>query len=141
MSFRKVMATVFVLAMALLVAAPGIEAKSSRVERRVALTATAAGRAIDASGHARFRVDGSKQDLTVEVEARVKAGTRFAVYVTNNGATVKAGTITINSLGEGELELKNYDGKRLPAGVAPVSKITKVTVKNAAGKTIVSGNF
>ncbi|MEA2513038.1 MAG: hypothetical protein QOJ59_2525 [Thermomicrobiales bacterium] len=139
--FRKVMTAVFVLAMALIVVAPGVEAKSSRVERRIALTATAAGRAIDASGHARFRVDGSKQSLKVEVEARVPAGTRFTVYVTNGGTTVKAGTITITSLGEGELELKNYDGKRLPASVAPVNKITKVTVKNAKGTVIVSGSF
>jgi hypothetical protein len=141
MSMRKVLAAVFVLAMAFVVAAPEISAKDATIERRIALSATSAGQAIDASGHARFRVRGSRQDLTVEVEARVKRGTRFSVYVTNNGKTVKAGTITINSLGEGELELKNYDGKRLPAGVAPVSSITKVTVKNAKGTVVLTGSF
>ncbi|HEY7034144.1 MAG TPA: hypothetical protein VH482_22590 [Thermomicrobiales bacterium] len=141
MSFRKVLASVFVLAMALLVVAPGVEAKSGRIERRIALTATSAGRAIDASGSARFRVEGSRQDLRVEVEARVAAGTRLSVYVTHGGTTVKAGTITVNSLHEGELELKNYDGKRLPAGVGPVNTIAKVTVKNANGTVILSGSF
>ena len=84
---------------------------------------------------------GDRQDLTVEVEARVKSGTRYTVYVTNGGATVKAGTIKISSIGEGQIELKNYDGKSLPAGIAPVSGIRKVTVKDSAGTTIVSGSF
>lgn len=70
-----------------------------------------------------------------------QSGTRYTVYVTNGGKTVKAGTVTINARGEGEIELKNYDGKRLPAGVAPVGSITSVTVKDAAGKTILSGFF
>ena len=63
------------------------------------------------------------------------------MYVTYGGKTVKAGTITISSIGEGELELKNYDGKRLPAGVAPVRTITEVTVKDSRGTAIVSGTF
>jgi hypothetical protein len=131
----------FVMGLAISVAVPSVDAKSSGKERRITLSATADGAAIDASGHARFRERGSKQDLKVEVEARLKTGTVLTVYVTNGGRTVKAGTIKINQIGEGELELKNYDGKRLPSGVAPVSGITKVQVKNKAGKVIVSGSF
>jgi hypothetical protein len=141
MSVRKILAIAFMLTLALVVAAPGVEAKSGRVERRVSLSATSTGRSIDVSGSARTRVEGSRQSLRVEVEARVKTGTKFAVYVTNGGSTVQAGTITINSLGEGQIELKNFDGKRLPAGVAPVSSITKVTVKNVSGTTIATGTF
>lgn len=141
MAVRRVLTIAFMLTMAFLIAAPGVDAKSTRVERRISLSASDAGAAIDASGHARYRVRGSKQDFKVEVEARVASGTKFTVYVVNNGATVKAGTITINRFGEGEIELKNYDRKRLPAGVAPVNTITQVIVKNSAGAVIVSGSF
>jgi hypothetical protein len=141
MSVRKILTVAFMLTLALVVAAPGVEASSGRVERRVSLSATSAGRRIDVSGSARTRVEGSRQSLRVEVEARVAAGTKFAVYVTNGGTTVRAGTITITTLGEGQIELKNYDGKRLPAGVAPVGSITKVIVKNASGTTIATGTF
>lgn len=141
MSVRNVLAVAFMLALALVVTAPGVDAKSGRVERRVSITATSAGRSLDISGSARTRVEGSRQSLRVEVEARVATGTKFAVYVTNGGSTVKAGTITITSLGEGEIELKNFDGKRLPAGVAPVGSITKVTIKNASGTTVATGTF
>ena len=141
MSLRKALTFFFVFAAALLIAAPGVDAKSSRIEKRISLAATSAGQTIDASGHARYRVRGDRQDLTIEVEARVKTGTKFTVWVTNGGNTVKARTIKITSLGEGEIELKNYDGKRLPAGVAPVSSITTVTVKDSKGNVIVSGTF
>jgi hypothetical protein len=115
-------------------------AKDSRVDRRISLAATSAGRAIDASGYARVRSRSGRETLNVEVEARVKAGTRYTVYVTN-GSTIKVGTIRISSIGEGEIELKNYDGQTLPAGVSPVTGIRKVTVKNSAGTTILSGSF
>jgi hypothetical protein len=137
MTIRKVFSVLFVLAMAALIAAPSVDAKSSAKIRRFSLVATDAGKAIDASGHARTRVRGSRQDLTVEVEARVANGTTYTVFVTNAGVTVTAGTIKIN-LGEGEIELKNYDRKKLPAGVAPVSGITSVIVKDANGTVILS---
>ena len=116
-------------------------AGDSRIERRIDLAATANGRTIDASGHARIRSRSGREDFTVEVEARVKAGTRYTVYVTNGGSTYKAGTIRIGTIGEGELELKNYDGQRLPSGISPVTGIRKVTVQDSAGRTILSGSF
>jgi hypothetical protein len=129
----------FMLTLAFLIAAPAVDAKSTRVERKISLAST--GAAPDASGHARFRERGSRQDFKVEVEARVKTGTKYTVYVVNSGQTVKAGVIKINRLGEGEIELKNYDGKRLPAGIAPVSSITQVIVKDSKGTVILTGSF
>lgn len=130
-----------VAAGALAVAAPDALAKDARVDRRIALAATANGRKIGASGYARVRSRDGRQTFNCEAEARVAAGTRYAVFVTNGGQTVRAGTIRITSVGEGEIELKNYDGKTLPAGVAPVTGITRVTVQDSAGRTILSGSF
>jgi hypothetical protein len=140
-SFMRLAAGSAAAAAALVVISPGVDAKDARVERRISLAATSAGRKLGASGHARFRVRGSRQDFKVEAEGRIKSGTRLSVYVTNGGVTVKAGTIRISSVGEGELELKNYDGLRLPGGVAPVNKISKVSVNDANGTTILSGSF
>ncbi len=126
---------------AVALAGPDVSAKDDRIERLINLAATSNGRKIDASGHARIRSRSGREDLNVEVEARVKAGTRYTVYVTNGGSTYKAGTVKISSIGEGEIELKNYDGQRLPSGISPVTGIRKVTVQDSAGRTILSGSF
>src|SRR3954468_11567141 len=105
---RRMIVLVALALMALLVAAPSVDAKggNTRVERRITLSATAAGKTIHAKGHARTRVQGTRQSLTVEVEARVANGTTFDVFVSNGGTIVKAGTIKIVG-GENEIELKN----------------------------------
>ncbi len=105
-------------------------------QTKVALSITAAGAAIDASGTAEARAQGSRQRFRVSIDARVADGTTFLVYA--NGSL--AGAITIQ-LGSGELDLSNADGKALPPGVSPVCGIGTVQVSDGAGTVVLQGNF
>jgi len=112
-------------------------AADAAVERRIVmLTATPTGAAIDASGKAETRVRGARQRFKVEVEARLPDGVVFVVEVDGR----PAGSITLMA-GEGELEVKNFDGMVLPAGLDPVSTIRRVRVLSALGVLVLEGSF
>lgn len=138
MTRRLSVLMMLMVALALLAAAPGVDAKGggATTERKVKLVATVDGKAIRAHGSAKTKVKGTRQQFEAEVEARVADGTTFDIFVTNNGATVKAGSVTMSD-GEGELELE----KNFPDGVAPVNTITTVSVRDSNGVEIATGTF
>jgi len=106
-------------------------------QKKLALSPSAAGVQIDASGTAEVRARGTAdQRFKVSIDARVPDGTTIAVFA--NGQL--AGTITI-ALGAGELDLNNHNGKVLPAGTDPACSVTSVEVKDGGGTVILSGNF
>ena len=81
----------------------------------------------------RSRIDGSRR-FQVEVEdVGLPAGTVLNVLV--NGSRI--GSLTINSLRQGELELESNDGQQVPS----VTAGTTVAVKTQSGATVVSGVF
>lgn len=95
------------------------------------------------SGVARISKDGARQNLKVAMDARVRNGTAYRVYVTNSahpGKTYLVGRIIIG-LGRGELSLSNSNGQRLPSGVAPALGIRTVTVRSSAGRSVLRGGF
>ncbi|MBL8177295.1 MAG: hypothetical protein JNK48_21650 [Bryobacterales bacterium] len=104
--------------------------------KRTALRSTAAGAGLDVSGQAEVREQGGRQKFKVSMDARVANGATFIVLA--NGAA--AGTITIVA-GDGELELKNYDGQTLPSAVNPVCTVGPVVVTDANGVAVLSGSF
>jgi len=106
-------------------------------QKKISLAATAVGDAIDASGTAEVRARGTRQKFTVSMDARVAAGTVFAVTAN----TLLAGSIMIDSFGNGELEVKNYDGFTLPTGSNPVCGIGLVEVYDSSAVLILSGSF
>jgi Domain of unknown function (DUF4214) len=86
-------------------------------------------------GEAEFeqRADGSRK-LEVEVEhVNLPAGTVLDVLVDGQ----KAGSITLNSLLAGEIELETEHGQTFPL----VNSRTRVVVADASGNTIVAGSF
>jgi hypothetical protein len=104
-------------------------------QKKIALSITPAGAAIDASGTAEVRSQGAQQRFKVAIDARVADGTTYEVFA--NGQL--AGTITI-ALGAGELDLNNNNGAVLPTGVDPVCSVSTVDVL-AAGTVILHGAF
>lgn len=122
----------------LLAVAMGLSARASAAECRakIQLGVTTTGAAADVSGTADKRSDGSSERFRVSMDARVSAGTTFAVFV--NGSAL-VGTITIDNLGNGQLDLTNSDGKVLPAGVSPVCSIGMVDVRDSAGAVVLFG--
>ena len=140
---RRTLGLALGLALTVLVLAGGTVSARSGVEREIVLSPTAAGRDIGASGDARVRRDGARQDFKVEIDANVANGTVFRVFVTNAqfpGETNRAGRIVI-AAGGGQLEISNENGRVLPRGVAPVLQIQTVIVKNAAGQVVLRGSF
>jgi hypothetical protein len=105
-------------------------------DKRIDLVPTPEGNADDISGHADVRQRGTQQRFKVSMDARVEDGTTFVVFA--NGRL--AGTITI-SLGDGELELNNNNGKKLPTGVDPVCSIGAVVVVDENNTTVLEGSF
>jgi hypothetical protein len=70
------------------------------------------------NGHAEFRVDSEhgRTRLNVEVEdVNLAAGTMLDVVVNHAGASTKVGTIKLDALRSGELELNSEDGDTVPA--------------------------
>lgn len=98
--------------------------------------ATEAGAGIRAKGHIDIRVREMRQKFTVEVEARVPDGTTFLVLADGQPAGVVR-----TVFGEGELELKNFDGHTLPAAVNPVASVRRVEVWDASGHLVLEANI
>lgn len=114
----------------------GSTAATPGCQNKITLSATAEGVAIDASGTAEVRKKGTQQRFKVSMDAEVADGTTFVVYA--NG--LPAGTITI-TLGDGELDLNNNNGRALPAGVDPVCSIGPVVVTDDQGTHVLEGTF
>jgi hypothetical protein len=86
-------------------------------------------------GEAEFRVNrkgGTKFKAEAE-HVNLPAGTVLTVKVND----VVVGTLTLNRLREGELELNTNDGDTVPA----VTAGTTVVITTSDGSTVVSGQF
>jgi len=104
--------------------------------RKISLIPSSVGIATDSSGAAEVRAQGSQQRFKLSMDARVADGTLYVVRA--NGMAV--GTITV-TLGDGELDLNNNNGKVLPAGLNPVCSVGQLSVTDAAGNSVLSGSF
>jgi hypothetical protein len=112
--------------------------QNSRFRREFSLVATDAGRALGLKGKARLEVrsDRGREKVNIEAESRrLEAGDQVDAYAVNPGVSpdpVLLGTLTLQQARAGkvraELELKNYDGGVLPAGLTPVQGITEFFV-------------
>ena len=110
---------------ALALAAPAVQAKGGTI---IALKASSA--FPGAKGKAKFQTEGQRE-LEIEVEhVRRLAGKRVNFFV---GST-KVGSKRINSLGAAQLDRR---GSTFPA----VGSGTRISVKTAGGRLIVSGRF
>jgi hypothetical protein len=125
---RTVILTVSLLALAALaVAAPTVQAKGGP-GTRIALKPSAA--FPGASGKAKFQNQG-RRELEIEVEhVRRLAGKRVNFFVNRT----KIGSARVNGLGAAQI---NRRGASFPA----INAGTRVKVKTASGKLIVSGQF
>ena len=125
---RTVILTVSLLALAALaVAAPAVQAKGGP-GTRIALKAS--GSFPGASGKAKFQNQGQRE-LEVEVEhVRRLAGKRVNFFVNST----KVGSARVNGLGEAQVNRRGASFPTINAG-------TRIKVKTAAGKLIVSGRF
>ena len=112
---------------ALALAAPAVQAKGGPGQR-IALKASSA--FPGASGKAKFQNEGQRE-LEVEVEhVRRLAGKRVSFFV----SSTKIGSARVNGLGRAQV---NRRGSTFPA----INAGTRITVKTAAGRLIVSGRF
>jgi len=132
----------------LCVLAVGANAFAADCRAKINLTVGPAGLNLDVSGTAEKRARGTRETFSVNMDAGVAQGfvapgTTFAVYVGPAGAVPGnlAGTITINALGVGGLDLSNANGVALPTGVSPVCSIGSVEIRNGAGGVVLSGSF
>ena len=125
---RTVILTVSLLALAALaVAAPAVQAKGGP-GTRIALKSS--GAFPGASGKAKFQNEGQRE-LEIEVEhVRRLAGKRVSFFVNST----KVGSARVNGLGTAQV---NRRGASFPA----INAGTRIKVKTAAGKLIVSGRF
>ena len=125
---RTVILTVSLLALAALaVAAPAVQAKGGP-GTRIALKSS--GAFPGASGKAKFQNEGQRE-LEIEVEhVRRLAGKRVSFFVNST----KVGSARVNGLGAAQV---NRRGASFPA----ISAGTRIKVKTATGKLIVSGRF
>jgi hypothetical protein len=125
---RTVILTVSLLALAALaVAAPAVQAKGGP-GKRIALKSS--GAFPGASGKAKFQNEGQRE-LEIEVEhVRRLAGKRVSFFVNST----KVGSARVNGLGAAQV---NRRGASFPA----INAGTRIKVKTAAGKLIVSGRF
>ena len=105
------------------------------MRKRLQLTPSAAGKAINAEGHADLRSGGTDTRLKVEVEGSVPDGTVWTVLANGN---LKLGTITLRLM-EAELHL---DGAALAqAGITDASSIASIQVNDAGGNQVLAGSF
>jgi opacity protein-like surface antigen len=125
---RTVILTVSLLALAALaVVAPAVQAKGGP-GTRIALEAS--GSFPGATGKAKFQNQGQRE-LEVEVEhVRWLAGKRVNFFVNST----KVGSARVNGLGAAQVNRRGASFPTINAG-------TRITVKTAAGKLIVSGRF
>jgi hypothetical protein len=112
---------------ALALAAPAVQAKDDQ-GRIIALKASSA--FPGAKGKAKFKTDGQRE-LEIEVEhVRRLAGKRVNFFVNAK----RVGSLRVNRFGAAEL---NRRGSSFPA----ISSGTRISVKTASGRLIVSGRF
>jgi hypothetical protein len=112
---------------ALALAAPAVQAKDDQ-GRIIPLKASSA--FPGAKGKAKFKTDGQRE-LEIEVEhVRRLAGQRVNFFVNAK----RVGSLRINGFGAAEL---NRRGSSVPA----ISSGTRISVKTASGRLIVSGRF
>jgi hypothetical protein len=125
---RTVILTVSLLALAALaIAAPAVQAKGAP-GTRIALKSAPA--FPGASGKAKFQTQ-DERELEIEVEhVRRLAGKRVSFFVNST----KVGSARVNALGAAQV---NRRGASFPA----INAGTRVKVKTAGGKLIVSGRF
>jgi hypothetical protein len=125
---RTVILTVSLLALtALAVAAPTVQAKGGP-GTRIALKAS--GSFAGATGKAKFQNQGQRE-LEIEVEhVRRLAGKRVNFFVNST----KVGSARVNGLGAAQVNRRGASFPTIDAG-------TRIKVKTAAGKLIVSGRF
>ena len=125
---RTVILTVSLLALAALaVATPAVQAKGGP-GTRIALKAS--GSFAGASGKAKFQNQGQRE-LEIEVEhVRRLAGERGNVFVDRT----KGGAARVNGLGAAQVNRRGASFPTITAG-------TRIKVKTAGGKLIVSGRF
>jgi hypothetical protein len=92
----------------------------------------------NADGSAKFEVRGTRMKLSIEGE-HLTPGDSVSFFV---GGT-KVGTRVVGALGEAELELDTQHGDTIPTVTATAGTVlgTAVSIKNAAGATLVSGSF
>jgi hypothetical protein len=110
---------------ALALAAPAVQAKSGTI---IALKASSA--FPGAKGKAKFQVEGQRE-LEIEVEhVRRLAGKRVNFFVN----ATKVGSKRVSALGAAQL---NRRGSTFPG----IKSGTRISVKTAGGKLIVSGRF
>jgi hypothetical protein len=111
----------------------GNQNDSSRVRTIVRLIAPAANAPFPgASGKAQFDTRPGENELEIEVE-HVPAGTVVNFFV----GDTQVGTATVGTLRETEISLNSRAGDMIPA----IGAGTVVSVRTAAGATIVSGSF
>lgn len=125
---RTVIFTAFLVALAALaVAAPAVQAKGGQ-GTRIALKSSAA--FPGASGNAKLQNEGQRE-LEIEVEhVRRLAGQRVSFFV----GSAKVGSARVNRLGAAQVN-------RRGAGFPAIAAGTRVAVKTAGGRLIVSGRF
>ena len=125
---RTVILTVSLVALAALaVAAPAVQAKGGP-GTRIALKAS--GSFTGASGKAKFQ-NGGQRELEIEVEhVRRLAGKRVNFFVNST----KVGSARVSGLGAAQVN-------RRGAGFPAINAGTRIKVKTAGGKLIVSGRF
>ena len=125
---RTVILSVSLLALAALaVAAPAVQAKNDP-GTRIALKSS--GAFPGASGKAKFQ-NRDQRELEIEVEhVRRLAGKRVNFYVNST----KVGSARVNGLGAAQINRRGASFPSVGAG-------TRIKVKTAAGKLIVSGSF
>ena len=98
----------------------------------IALRAAVDGPFRNANGKAKFKSEGGERELEVEVED-VRAGLELLFLLDD----IRLGTRTTDAFGRANLELNSDRGATVPSTVAG----RKVTIKTAAGATVVSGSF
>jgi hypothetical protein len=110
---------------ALAFAAPAVQAKGGTI---IALKASST--FLGAKGKAKFQVEGQRE-LEIEVEhVRPLAGQRVSFFVN----ATKVGSKRVSALGAAQVDRR---GSTFPA----ISSGTRISVKTAGGKLIVSGRF
>jgi hypothetical protein len=123
---------VFVAAFVLTTVAPAPVALANAADQKIALRGSDA--YPKAKGSAKYRDRGGEQEFQVEVENVKKlAGERLNVFVGGK----KVGSLKINNLGAGRLELNSTRGDKVPN----ISGGSKVQVKTGSGTLVVSGSF
>jgi hypothetical protein len=85
---------------------------------------------------------GTRNEFKVEVEDQT-AGLVVDVLVANpvGGALTHVGSLTVGSLGEGELELESQDGDSMPFGVTDVTTLSGLAIelRDAGGTVLWTG--